>query len=749
MTVMGDTERKRRRPAVSCVLCRRRKIRCNRQTPCSNCVRSKNSSCIYENDLAPTPRRNLAPSQKSQQPNHSAPVAESSVFVNGSMSPDRPVSPIVSSSTTPFTTPSQLSYEVGYLKNRVKQLEERLSQVNPKATASPGSTATSTLNIETTSSSLVGTFSVHHESCPSGETPAINRGLLHKTRLFGQSHWGNTTVQILRELFEIIEPHIQNGSKLTSGMQRCKLLARVIKSHWTPPWPTPLKFDLPQKEIADKLVDCYLRTTETVYRILHIPTFKRDYEEVWLNVAPDTTFLVQLKLVLAIGASTYDEKFSMRASAVRWVYEAQVWLAEPEFKARLNTQVLQANILLLIARQTASIGASLVWISAGSLIRSAMLLGLHRDPTFLPESTVFAIEMRRRLWNTILEIALDSSIDSGAPPLISLGSFDAEAPRNLDDDQLMFEAPAPASDDTFTQMSVAIALRKTFPIRLAVTEFLNNLQPPSTYEETLQLDAKLRISHKELCRALHGFQSATGSSPSRFQVQVVDFIMHRHFLALHTPFFAPALRETTYAFSRKVAVDASLKIWHLVRLDASYGDEASPIREDDLMRLAICGSQFFRGRALQASLTAAAELLFQLHEETSLSPAPLRPDLLAIVNDAITWSFRCIEAGETNIKGYLFTCLVAARVDGLLKGTEKDEFPKALIRAAEAAQEKCLQILEEKAAESLTGTIADVSLDIPEGTEDWDIIIPNGQFNLEDPMNWLLGDETTQCMPIY
>ncbi|KAL2361841.1 hypothetical protein RJZ56_005265 [Blastomyces dermatitidis] len=203
---------------------------------------------------------------------------------------------------------------------------------------------------------------------------------------------------------------------------------------------------------------------------------QRDYEEVWLNVAPpDTAFLVQLKLVLAIAATTYDEKFSMRASAFRWICEAQSWLAEPGFKARLNKQVLQTNILLLIARQTASLGGSLVWISAGSLIRGAMLLGLHRDPTFLPESTVFAIEMRRILWNTILEIALQSSIDSRAPPLISLGSFDVEPPRNLNDDQLMVGDPLPASDDTFTQMSVAIALRKTFPIRLVVAEFLNNL----------------------------------------------------------------------------------------------------------------------------------------------------------------------------------------------------------------------------------------------------------------------------------
>ncbi|KKZ58609.1 hypothetical protein EMCG_05505 [[Emmonsia] crescens] len=728
---MVDPERKRRRPAVSCALCRRRKIRCNRQTPCDNCVRSKNSSCIYGNDPAEAPARNLAPAPAQD----SVLATESSSFSSSSTRPSRPAASIVNGSTTPSTSASQSSHEVEYLKNRVRQLEAYLSQVTAKTAESPASISTSILNIETTSSSLAGTFSVHRESCVPGETPAINRSVLHKSRLFGQSHWANGAAQLLRDLLEIIEPHIQNGSKLTSGIQRCKLLAKAIKAQWAPPWPAPPTSSLPQRDIADKLVDCYLRTTETIYRILHIPTFKRDYEEVWLNGAtPDTTFLVQLKLVLAIGATIYDDTFSLRASAIRWVHEAQTWLAEPEFKARLSLQVLQTNILLLIARQTASVGATLIWISAGSLLRMAMYIGLHRDPSCLPTGTAFAAEMHRRLWNTIMEITLQSSLDSGAPPLISLSSFDTEPPRNLNDDQLMFEDLLPAPEDTFTQMSVAIALRKTFPIRLAVTEFLNNFQSRSTYEETLQLDAALRAKYKKLCRTLQGLNSTTLPSPSRFQIQVVDFIMHRHLSALHIPFFVPALRETTYAFSRKVVVDASLKIWRAVWPTPSIGDDASPTGGDDLVRLTICGSQFFRVSALQASLMAAAELVFQLQEENGLSPVPLRPDLLAIINDAISWSFRCVEAGETNIKGHLFVCLVAARIDGLMSGVVKDEFPASLIRAAEDAQEKCLRVLEEKAAEgqaeAIVGVLNQTELSTPGGIEDWDMIVSR------PPLSW-------------
>jgi Fungal Zn(2)-Cys(6) binuclear cluster domain len=39
--------RKRRRPALSCVECRRRKIKCDRNEPCNYCKRSPSITCVY------------------------------------------------------------------------------------------------------------------------------------------------------------------------------------------------------------------------------------------------------------------------------------------------------------------------------------------------------------------------------------------------------------------------------------------------------------------------------------------------------------------------------------------------------------------------------------------------------------------------------------------------------------------------------------------------------------------------------
>lgn len=67
--------RRRRRPQLSCVLCRRRKVKCNRELPCDQCYKlSKGRSCVY-NDIIPsaeTPDHG-ALSSNSVDPSRSAP----------------------------------------------------------------------------------------------------------------------------------------------------------------------------------------------------------------------------------------------------------------------------------------------------------------------------------------------------------------------------------------------------------------------------------------------------------------------------------------------------------------------------------------------------------------------------------------------------------------------------------------------------------------------------------------------------
>jgi hypothetical protein len=224
-----------------------------------------------------------------------------------------------------------------------------------------------------------------------------------------------------------------------------------LYSRRSPPWPTVPTRELPLRDVSDALVDRYLQTTETLYRVLHIPSFRESYAALWgqheagASAQTEMGLIIQVKLVLAIGATTFDDDFSLRAVAIGWLHEALAWNSSPvNAKSRLTIQGVQNYILLLIAQDLVGVGRDMVWPSTGSLVRMAMHMGLHRDPSRLQLSvSLFTAEMRRRLWNTILELNVQSSLNVGGAPLLSLGEFDTLPPSNYFDTDLclMLEKP--------------------------------------------------------------------------------------------------------------------------------------------------------------------------------------------------------------------------------------------------------------------------------------------------------------------
>lgn len=469
-------------------------------------------------------------------------------------------------------------------------------------------------------------------------------------------------------------------------------MAKRIKALRAPAWPTPLTTELSAKALCDSLVECYLEGIEKVYRILHIPTFRNKYDALWTSdAAPDRDFVVQLKLVLALGATTYDGNFSLRASAVQWIYEVQTWISEPEFKSRLGVQFLQTNILLVLAREMVSVGGESPWIACGSLLRTAVSMGLHRDPALLSKTTTMACEMRRRLWNTILELCLQSSLSSGGPPMITEEEFDTEPPGNFDDDEIMVNGATSRPNSVFTQVSTARALRLTFATRLKVIKLLNDLKSGDSYQETLHLDAELKASYKEANRLLKDCKKGQNSA-TEFELSVGDFIVRRYLCALHFPYYGLSLQEPSYAFSRKMTVESAFRMW-----STAFSDNANVVtslNKQQFVRLVTCSSGFFRLSAWQSSVILVLELRSTVQEDDSFSLAPVRPDLLKVMEDSKSWNLRTIEAGETNIKGYLMLSILRAQIMGIMQHLSESEIVEFIIKAGEEAMQDALVVFE-------------------------------------------------------
>lgn len=489
-------------------------------------------------------------------------------------------------------------------------------------------------------------------------------------------------------------------TELVAHVRKGKELGRFIKAHLEPTWPTVPTLDLPPRDLADQLIERYILTSESVHRIVHIPTLRREFESAWSSTTKlDLSQVIMLKLVMAIGAATHDAQFTLRGLATLWVYEAIAWLSRPEYKSRLYIRHIQMAMLLILARQTVGVGSSVTWMSMGELLRTAIFAGLHRDPSRLPRQTFFASELRRRLWNTLLEMELQSSLETGAMPSFAMHHFDTRPPGNYDDEQLDENEPEAKSEEIYTNMSIARALRKTYAVRLAIAKSLNEIGPPATYKDTLLLDTKLRAAYKHVSQYLPQWK------PSDFQARYMDGIIRRSLMALHMPFFGPSLTEIAYAYTRKVVVDNALTLWRAFFTPSSQYVSRTPNRSgdtnvepSDFSMLMAYRPGTFRGVVIQTINILLADARAQAQENDTLGVTESSSDCREVLEEAKDWSLQCIRMGEVNIKGYLFIAMIGGQIQAIKRGAGHDESQAAFIQSVAEAANYCVSILEERVA---------------------------------------------------
>lgn len=558
-----------------------------------------------------------------------------------------------------------------------------------------------------------------------------------------------------------------NDGEFWYMMDSCKKLGRVIKEKRTSPLSSlELGRRIPSRDIADALVDIYLRNFEGVLRILHVPTFRAEYERYWAAEGGERTtpssssnygsssqpdsFIIQLQLVMAIGSAVQDDTFSLRALASQWFHEAQLWLMLPPEKSRLTVAGIQVLCLVTLARSVCSVGAEFAWITSGELIRKAMYMGLHLDPRKLqPAMSNYRVEMRRRLWVTVMELNLQSSFDAGGPALITPTDYDVLPPANLDDEELEDEpsgeaGQSPADSDTtttdgvkVTQMSIPLELLRSFPLRLALLNHVNGDRGENDYQKTLYFNSSLT----KLCRTLSQnlpklvraqkdkATTTTTSSSTKindFQINLAELLVYRCFTTLHQPFVLRSLDDPRLYFSRKMYLDGAIKIATICDLAgpgraSGPGGEGPGAGASDFQKLMTTGGGIFRNILLQAIPGIIFELTVSTggHDDGGIRNSSGEGggrgggggggglgyfhsvgdhNLHGMVDASVRWMARRMKAGETNIKGYLASGVGRRHVAALEAGMDRDGVKAACRSAASEILRECYQILKEVAA---------------------------------------------------
>src|SRR5687768_15340381 len=144
---------------------------------------------------------------------------------------------------------------------------------------------------------------------------------------------------------------------------------------------------LPQKPVCDRLVAAYMDVSEATYRVLHFPTFREQYNLFWDGKLQSEYFLPQLLAVLAIVSRFTTKSQGFSHERIEGVHTptafslVRTWLDGLRGKQLTNLAVLQVELLLMVCRRALMFRPQELWIPLGSIVRTAMAMGLHRDPS--------------------------------------------------------------------------------------------------------------------------------------------------------------------------------------------------------------------------------------------------------------------------------------------------------------------------------------------------------------------------------
>jgi hypothetical protein len=200
--------------------------------------------------------------------------------------------------------------------------------------------------------------------------------------------------------------------------------ARSLQSHSPVLIVRNLRALLPDRATVDTLIRTYLDTFETSFRILHVPTFEKAYENYWSEQAindSDMDALLIAILACTICTTAHESPrynhagSSFHVKAVVWLKGCEAWLKRQSNKHR-SLASLQVRCLRLLALATSSLKVKEYYQEVQAHVSFMRSGGMHRDPSICgTRCSAFESEMRRRLWATTVELELQASIDKGTP----------------------------------------------------------------------------------------------------------------------------------------------------------------------------------------------------------------------------------------------------------------------------------------------------------------------------------------------
>jgi hypothetical protein len=221
---------------------------------------------------------------------------------------------------------------------------------------------------------------------------------------------------------------------------------------------------LPAKAAADVLVRNYFDNVHMIARVVHWPSFQLHYDNFWTSVLAgleppawqqSLVLSIMFSGVVSMGDPEITSIFARPKVTILGNFQTgtEVALSKAQFLRATKVETLQALVIYLIpmCRDQLSRAHS---VMVGMAVRLGESMGLHRDPQEVYGLTPVECHVRRILWFQLCFLDFRTSEAQGPRPGIKREDYDTKFPININDTALLVGTPQEARNE-FTDMTVS------------------------------------------------------------------------------------------------------------------------------------------------------------------------------------------------------------------------------------------------------------------------------------------------------
>ncbi|KAL9031682.1 MAG: hypothetical protein Q9196_000315 [Gyalolechia fulgens] len=188
--------------------------------------------------------------------------------------------------------------------------------------------------------------------------------------------------------------------------------------------------------------EVFKENVEPLNKVFHRPSVEKTLLEATkdLDHISKSLEVLMFSIYFAAVTSLCDEEcmemtgMDKESALKKYRFAFEQAMARAGFLSTTELVILQAFTVFLICVRRHD-DTRFVWTLTGLLIRLAQSLGLHRDGEQFGLSPL-ETEMRRRLWWTLIHIDMRASEDHGSDPSILDKTFDTRFPLNINDEDI-------------------------------------------------------------------------------------------------------------------------------------------------------------------------------------------------------------------------------------------------------------------------------------------------------------------------